>query len=237
MKAKTSRLDRFINKHTSYSLSDTRLLIAQKRIFVDGKVAEAANQKVGEFTQVVFDGQCLNDNTPVYLKLYKPKGVVSATTDKVCKTALDLINHPSKQSLHITGRLDKNTTGLLLLTNDGAWSRKVSLPETKLPKTYELRTAKPITPEYVNTFKKGVYFGYEDIITQPATLELLGETTARLTITEGKYHQIKRMFGVFRNEVLDLHRVSVGGIGLGNLKEGESCLLSASEISAVGGAL
>lgn len=231
MTSKTHRLDRFISQNTEFSKSDTRRLIAQKRIFLDGCVAHSIQQLVTEFTQVVLDDNCLKDKTPVYIALHKPRGVVSATKDLKHRTVLDLIQHPQKDELHIVGRLDFNSTGLILLTNDGAWSRKVSLPTTKLEKTYEVALAKPLNAEYVKAFKEGIYFRYENITTQPARLEILSETNARVSLLEGKYHQIKRMFGFFQNEVLALHRVSVGTLSLGGLEEGQSRLLTAQEIN------
>ena len=230
MKSKTSRLDRFISQNSMFSLSDTRLLVAQKRIFLDGKVAYSTQQIVSEFTHVVLDGTCLKDNTPVYIMLNKPAGVVCATKDVKHTTVLDLIDHPQKSELHIVGRLDFNTTGLVLLTNDGAWSRKISLPETKLDKIYDVTLSKPLTNEYSEVFSRGIYFAYENITTQPARLEIVSEYKARLTLTEGKYHQVKRMFGFFQNEVLALHRISVGHITLDGLKAGHSRLLSIPEI-------
>lgn len=225
----TGRLDRFISQNSTFSLSDTRYLIAQKRIFVDGAVAHSVQQKVTKFTHVMLDGCCLRDSTPIYIMLNKPRGVVSATRDAQHPTVLDLIQHPRKSELHIAGRLDLNTTGLVLVTNDGAWSRRISLPETKLAKTYEVSLSKPLNDDYVTVFREGVYFGYEDITTQPAYLEILSAYTARLTLTEGKYHQIKRMFGYFRNEVLALHRISVGHISLGKLEVGRSRSLTSRE--------
>lgn len=225
MKSKTGRLDRFISQNSAFSLSDTRLLIAQKRIVLDGEVAHSIQQKVTEFTHVVLDGHCLQDKTAVYMMLNKPLGVVSATKDLKHPTVLDLIQHPRKNELHIVGRLDFNTTGLVLLTNDGAWSRKISLPETKLAKTYEVTLSKPLSDEYIAVFREGIYFAYEDITTQPACLEILSEHTARLSLIEGKYHQVKRMFGFFQNQVLALHRVSVGEFSLDGLEVGCSRLL------------
>lgn len=230
MKSKTNRLDRFISQNSVFSLSDTRLLIAQKRILLDGHVAHSIQQKVTEFTHVVLDGNCLKDKNPVYIMLNKPQGVVSATKDLKHSTVLDLIQHPQKNELHIVGRLDFNTTGLVLLTNDGAWSRRISLPETKLAKTYEVTLSKPLSDEYIAAFREGIYFGYENITTQPACLEILSEYTAKLSLIEGKYHQVKRMFGFFQNEVLALHRVSVGHISLEGLEVGRSRLLTTKEL-------
>lgn len=232
MKAAT-RLDRFISKHSQFSIGNVRLLLAQGRIWVDGELAQSIGQRVGPFTKVVLDEQVLNDSTPVYLMLNKPKGVVSATKDEKHKTVIDLIDHPQKDQLHIVGRLDFNTTGLVLLTNDGGWSRAISTPSSKLAKIYHVTVEQPITAQYVATFQEGIYFSYEDITTLPAELTQLSSHTALLSIVEGKYHQVKRMFGYFQNEVLQLHRQSVGEIQLGNLPIGQSRALTAQEINLI----
>ena len=233
MKSTTCRLDRFISQNSGFKLSDVRLLIAQKRILVDGQVAHSIQQKVTQFTHVILDGQCLKNDQPLYLLLNKSQGVVSATKDLQHTTVLDLLDHPNKDELHIVGRLDFNPTGLVLLTNDGAWSRTISLPETKLPKTYEVTLAKPVTAEYIKVFREGIYFAYEDITTQPADLEIVSDYRARLSLVEGKYHQVKRMFGFFQNEVLALHRASVGPLTLDGLKLGQSRELTADELAAI----
>lgn len=233
MKSKTCRLDRFISQNSAFKLSDVRLLLAQKRILLDGQIAQSTQQKVTQFTQVILDDQCLQNNQPLYLLLNKPQGVVSATTDLKHKTVIDLLEHPNKAELHIVGRLDFNTTGLVLLTNDGAWSRKISLPETQLAKTYEVTLAKPVTAEYIEVFRQGIYFAYENITTQPAHLEIVSDYHARLSLVEGKYHQVKRMFGFFQNEVLALHRASVGPITVEGLELGQSRELTVEELAAI----
>lgn len=231
MKFSVDRLDRFISKHSAFAISQVRLLIAQKRIVLDGSPAVSAQQKVTKFTRVLLDGVCLQELTPVYIMLNKPRGVVSATKDARHTTVIDLLEHRQKDELHIAGRLDFNTTGLLLLSNDGAWSRRLSLPETKLIKTYKVTLSKPLNDQYTAAFHQGVYFAYEGITTLPAHLEILSERTALLSIVEGKYHQIKRMFAVFKNQVLTLHRTAVGPIVLGDLKPGQSRLLTSKELS------
>ncbi|MDF1622542.1 MAG: pseudouridine synthase [Pseudohongiella nitratireducens] len=229
MTYKSTRLDRFVSQNSSYKLSDIQLLLAQKRIRVDGQAADSIQQKVSKFTHVMLDDHCLQNNQPLYIMLNKPKGVVSATKDPEHTTVLDLIDQPLKHELHIAGRLDFNSTGLVLLTNDGAWSREISLPATKLSKTYEVTLSKPVTGEYVKAFQQGIYFAYEDITTQPAQLEILSPYKARISLVEGKYHQVKRMFGYFQNEVLSLHRISVGDITLDGLAVGEWRVLDGSE--------
>ncbi len=232
MRSKSYRLDRFIRERSSYEMSDTRLLIAQGRILIDGEPAHSIRQIVSCFAHIVLDGECLQRNEPIYLMVNKPKGVVCATRDTKHTTIVDIVDHPEKESLHIVGRLDFNTTGLVLMTNDGAWSRAVSLPDSKLKKIYEVRVKSPLSQTYVDVFSDGIYFPYEDITTAPATLEIHTPYTATLSLTEGKYHQIKRMFGHFQNEVLALHRTAVGHIELDStLKPGDGRPLSTKEIA------
>jgi 16S rRNA pseudouridine516 synthase len=233
MKPYTTRLDRFISQNSDYTMADTRLLLAQRRICLDGAAADSVQQAVTKFTRVELDGVCLQNEQRVYLALHKPAGVVSATKDNKHPTVLDLVDHPRKNELHIAGRLDFNTTGLVLLTNDGAWSSRISSPQTKLPKTYEVTVSLPLSEEYVAAFQAGIYFAYEDITTLPARLEILSSHRARLSLVEGKYHQVKRMFGSFRNKVLALHRVSVGPVCLGDLAPGATRPVGASELAEV----
>jgi 16S rRNA pseudouridine516 synthase len=134
--------------------------------------------------------------------------------------------------LHIVGRLDLHSSGLLLLTNDGDWSRALMSPENKVAKVYEVTVEHPINGECIQAFANGMYFSYEDIITKPAQLEKLSECVAKVTLEEGRYHQIKRMFGRFRNPVLALHRVSIGEIELdADLAPGEYRALRKNEVN------
>ena len=227
----TTRLDRFIRQHSDYSISDTRLLIAQKRIKVDGQPAQSIQQTITEFTEVTLDDRILQRRQPVYLAFHKPAGIVSATKDDKHRTVLDCIDHPQRDELHIVGRLDFNSTGLVLLTNDGSWSRRISLPDSGISKVYEVTVAEPLDHGYISAFREGIYFAYEDITTRPAELEIIDKTHARLTLHEGKYHQVKRMFGAFQNEVLALHRVSVGPVHLSTLESENYRNLTETELS------
>lgn len=233
MKRSTTRLDRFISQNSGFSMGEVRLLIAQRKILLDGIPAHCIRQPVTRFTRVVLDGIVLNDAQPVYLALHKPAGVVSATKDGKHPTVLDLVRHPRKHELHLAGRLDFNTTGLVLLTNDGAWSRRLSAPETKLPKVYEVSVARPLSEEYAAAFRAGIYFAYEGMTTLPAQLEIRSARTCRLSLVEGKYHQVKRMFGHFGNKVLSLHPVSIGPVRLGELQAGTTRPLTRSELAQV----
>src|SRR5690606_23746504 len=120
-------------------------------------------------------------------------GVVSATKDQQHTTVVDLLDVPNREQLHIVGRLDFNSTGLLLLTNDGRWSRRLMTPQYKVIKVYRVSLGEPITEECVMAFASGIHFPYENITTKPATLKILDRFTAEVHLMEGRYHQIKRM--------------------------------------------
>ena len=216
MSGKKHRLDRFISAKTGTPKSKVRLMLAQKRIYVDGQLATDINQPIDQFSHVALDGAVVQNNTRRYIMMNKPIGVVSATKDEQHKTVMDLLveKNINTDDLHVVGRLDLNSSGLLLLTNDGDWSRALMSPEKKVAKVYEVTLENPITDECIQAFANGMYFSYEDITTKPAQLEKLSECVAKVTLEEGRYHQIKRMFGRFRNPVVALHRVSIGEIKL-----------------------
>jgi 16S rRNA pseudouridine516 synthase len=232
MLGKKHRLDRFISAKTATPKSNVRLMLAQKRIRVDGQLATDLSQPIDQFSHVALDGSVLQNNSRKYIMINKPVGVVSATKDEQHKTVMDLLCEEDAADLHIVGRLDLNSSGLLLLTNDGEWSRALMSPENKVSKVYEVTLENPITQNYIQAFAEGMYFSYEDITTKPAQLERISECIARVTLEEGRYHQIKRMFGRFRNPVLALHRVSIGEIKLDDgLAPGEYRVLRENEIN------
>lgn len=230
----TTRLDKFIAKQLEISRRDVRLLVAQKRVSVDDNLAISVEHMVNRFSKVVVDNKPLACETPYYLMLHKPIGVVCATTDDKHKTVLDLINTSYKAELHIVGRLDLNTSGLVLLTNDSRWSEALTSPQHKVAKHYQVTLANKLDISYIDAFANGMYFEFEDITTQPAKLKIIDDYRADVWLTEGKYHQIKRMFGRFQNPVTALHRLSVGEITLDeSLGLGEFRTLNQEEISSV----
>lgn len=226
-----ARLDRFISEKCRISRRDVRLLLAQKRVKVDGKIADSIELIINKFSIIELDNEVLQNNRPLYIMLHKPKGVVCATKDDVHKTVLDLIEHPLKNELHIVGRLDLNTSGLVLLTNDSRWSERLMSPEFKVAKKYFVTLKNQLTPEYIDAFAQGMYFEYEDLNTLPAKLSIISPYQAEVALVEGRYHQIKRMFGRFRNPVIALHRFAIGNIQLTEkLAIGEFRELTAEEI-------
>jgi len=214
MKSKRSRLDRFISKSKNIPIKQVKLLLAQGDISVNNQPATDAEMLIDEFTHIALKSEVLQDLKPVYIMLHKPIGVISATKDTLHSTVIDLVDHPLKDSLHIVGRLDLNTSGLVLLTNDGRWSKLLTSPESRMTKRYLVTLKNKITSDYVDAFAQGMYFEYEDITTRPARLKILTDYSAEIDLTEGKYHQIKRMFGRFRNQVVSLHRSQIGPISL-----------------------
>jgi len=200
-----------------------RETIAGGRVLLDGGRPGSLFLAVDQHREVRFDGEVLQAGIPrVYVMLHKPRGVVSATSDPLHPTVLDLVDHPWKETLHIAGRLDRSSTGLILLTNDSVWSESLTRPERKVEKVYLVETASPIPDEAVELFGRGFHFLPEDILTRPARLEILSPRRARVWVSEGKYHQVKRMFhraGGIR--LVSLHRERVGAIELpADLAEG-----------------
>lgn len=217
------KLDRLIAAHESMGRQKAHLAIAAGRVRVDGCTVTDSHHPVDRFTRIELDDLVIQQpERALYLMLNKPVGILSATKDDQHPTVIDLINDPDKHTLHLAGRLDRSTSGLVLLTNDGRWSKRLMAAEHKVPKVYLVETAEPIPPEAVEAFARGFYFHTEDITTLPAELVLLGEHTARLTLHEGRYHQVKRMFHRTGNRVTRLHRESIGALHLPeDLKPGQ----------------
>ena len=229
------RVDRFLSNLPRFNRKQVRLLLVERRVTVDGVAVSDPHHEVREFSRVCVDDEVLQAGKPArYFMLHKPQGCVSATSDPQHPTVLDLLDEPHIDELHIAGRLDFNTTGLMLITNDGQWSRRLTQPQTKLPKVYLVDTEQDIGPEYAPTFAAGLYFAFEDLTTQPADLELLAPRRARLSIVEGRYHQVKRMFGHFNNKVIGLHRERMGPLALdASLAPGQYRALTDDEIRQV----
>ena len=229
------RVDRFLSNLPRFNRQQVRLLLVERRVRIDGQTVIDPQAQVREFSRVEVNDEVLQTGRPArYFMLHKPPGCVSATRDPQHPTVLDWLDEPDKDDLHIAGRLDFNTTGLMLITNDGSWSRRLTQPQTKLPKVYYVETEQAITAEYAITFARGLYFAFEDLTTQPAELTLLGPKSARLSIVEGRYHQVKRMFGHFNNKVLRLHRERMGPLLLdANLEPGQYRALTPEEIRLI----
>lgn len=230
------RLDRFLIRRGIHSGKQVAALLAEGRVSVNGEVEINGLRRIHRFTTVALDEEILQQHEAVHIMLHKPAGHLSATKDDLHPVAVDLIDHPLRHELHIAGRLDRATTGLLLLTNDGVWSKKITEPVEEIPKIYRVTTRDPVTSDTADAFRKGIYFAYEDLVTRPAFMEILGKNEVLLTIHEGRYHQVKRMFHAVGNQVLALHRESIGKLVLDPLlNPGEYRHLTRDEIAFFGG--
>lgn len=230
------RLDKYLAGVTDLSRSDAKRAIKDGDVAVAGRVVLDPQFDVAADAPVTLAGQKLRTAAPRYFMLHKPEGYVCAARDRQHLTVLDLLDEDNVESLHIAGRLDIDTTGLVLLTDDGVWSHRITAPRRDCDKTYWLQTAEPILDTAVTQFERGLFLHSEKTRLKPAFLEIINPHTARMRISEGKYHQVKRMFGAIGNAVVKLHRERVGAISLDpNLAEGEYRALTAAEIESVTG--
>lgn len=208
------RLDKRLAATGRWSRKEARELIRAGRAAVDGQVCRAPEQKVGEEASVTVDGVSVGPRGPVYLMLNKPAGVVSSTDEPGERTVLDLLGE-EYQNLGIfpAGRLDKDTEGLLLLTNDGPLAHRLLSPKRHVDKVYYLEVDGVLDQGDVEAVRAGVVLG-DGYICLPGVLELLSSQSAHITIHEGKYHQVKRMLAVRGKPVTYLKRVQFGPLEL-----------------------
>lgn len=226
------RLDKFLRLNSPYGRQQIQRLLARGQVSVAGHSVTDGTVAIDRFIRVELEGRLLQEAQGYYFMLNKPAGIVSATEHPEHKTVIELLPESLRQGLHLAGRLDLKSTGLMLLTNDGRWSRRVTQPESVIPKVYRVTTKDLVAADAEEVFTRGIYFSYEGITTRPASLERIDPYHSRLTIHEGRYHQVKRMFGYFDNEVTELHRESIGDLLLDpGLQPGEFRPLTAAEIA------
>ena len=209
------RLDKYLADMGVGTRSEVKKYIKQGKISVDGQVVKSADMKVEIETQLVtFQGQRVGYEEFEYYMLHKPAGVVSATTDAKDKTVIDLITDKKRKDLFPVGRLDKDTEGLLLITNDGDMAHRLLAPKKHVDKVYYARIDGRVTEEDVIAFQEGISIGQGEVA-KPAKLEILKAdeiSEIHVTIQEGKFHQVKRMFHTIGKEVLYLKRLSMGSL-------------------------
>ncbi len=227
------RLDRFLTESVGLTRSQAGRIIRSGEVLVNGVATKSAATQVDAQDVVEWDGQRLQQTGPRYFMLHKPEGYVCSNDDPEHPTVLMLFDEPALNKLHCAGRLDLDTTGLLLVTDDGQWSHRITSPRHECAKTYRAWLADPVDPAVIEQFANGVQLRGERQLTRPAELELVTPTEALLTIHEGKYHQVKRMFAAVGNKVIRLHRERVGALALGSdLAPGQYRALTPEEIAA-----
>ncbi len=227
------RLDNFLNKALNISRSEASKIIKAKQIMVNSVVVTKKDTYIDEQKDIIqYNNEIIEYKEFIYIMLNKPKGYLSATVDANDKTVLDLID--IKREIFPVGRLDKDTEGLLLLTNNGKYAHYLTSPNHHVVKKYFIEAEKEILKEDIELFCRGLEIrdGKNELyITKPAKLELITNTSCYVYISEGKFHQIKRMFEKINNKVLYLKRVQFGDIILDpNLKLGEYRELTDKEI-------
>jgi 16S rRNA pseudouridine516 synthase len=228
------RLDKYIAQTTDLSRALVKLALRNKRVQVNGQQVKDASLNLSPADTVQLDGETLRPAGPRYFMLHKPAGYLCATTDSHHPTVLDLLDEPNLHSLQIAGRLDLDTTGLVLITDDGQWNHRVTSPRRECQKTYHVKLATDLICDAEEKLQAGIQLHSEKQLTRPARLERLGSNEVRLTISEGKYHQVKRMFAALDNRVTELHRERIGGITLDDaLQAGDYRPLSATEINSI----
>ncbi|WP_231718323.1 pseudouridine synthase [Lagierella massiliensis] len=219
------RVDKLIANMGFATRSEIKKASKKGAVLVNDEVEKNSGRIVDTDTdRVSYFGELIEYREFIYLLMNKPKGVISATEDFFDKTVIDLLleEHAIFNPFPV-GRLDKDTTGLLLITNDGELNHRLTSPKKEVPKTYKVSLAHDIEEENYNlTFEKGIKLMPENIITKPATMEVIDSRHCYLTIKEGKYHQVKRMFEKVGNKVMELERVSFGNLKLpDDLSQGE----------------
>ena len=209
-----TRLDKLLTQSGLYSRSEARELIRSGRVSVDGETLRRPEVKAAEDAAVFVDGEEVNCSLCRYFMLNKPAGVLSATDDRSQPTVLDLLPREIRAlGLFPVGRLDKDTTGLLLLTNDGGFAHRVISPKHGVVKTYLAVTASPVDAEDVRAFREGITLA-DGTHCLPAVLEPLDGCRCRVLVSEGKYHQVKRMLAACGKPCTALERTAVGALEL-----------------------
>lgn len=219
------RLDRFLSETTDLTRSLAKKALHREEVRVDGEVVKNPATQVDANRRVTWNGEPLALVGLRYVMLHKPAGVECSARRGLYPLVRELVDLPHVERLQTVGRLDVDTTGLVLLTDDGQWSHRVTSPKRRCGKVYRVTLAEPLEGEArdaaVTQFAEGLWLDGEEKPTRPAELSMRAPRVAELTLFEGKYHQVKRMFAAIGHHVEALHRESIGPLSLGGLAPGE----------------
>ena len=232
--AKLVRLDKFLCDMELGTRNKVKIFLKKGFVTVDGVTQKTPDFKIDPDThEIAFQGKVLTYQEFYYYMLHKPAGVITATEDKVQKTVMSLLGEDARKDMFPVGRLDKDTEGLLLITNDGELSHALLSPRKHVPKTYFVEVPEKLNLGQIEALEQGVDIG-DDKKTLPAKIEILDDTHIHLTICEGRYHQVKRMLQAVGSEVLYLKRVTFGALVLDEtLEKGNYRALTEEEITAL----
>lgn len=228
------RLDYFLAHSAGLTRKEAKRLISSGAVTVEGEAKPKANLQLRPDQAVMLHGEVVQLPGHRYLMLYKPVDVVCSTDDPAHRTVLDLLPPALRSQVHPAGRLDRDTTGLVLLTSDGQWSHRLTSPNHECGKRYRVTCMDSVSDGDLQTLREGILLRGEDSPTLPARAERVNAHTLVLTITEGRYHQVKRMLAACGNKVEGLHREQIGEIVLdADLSPGEYRVLTEDEIAGI----
>lgn len=229
------RLDKYICQATRLTRSQAKKAISQGRISNKSSSIRNSAYKVTHNEAIYLDGKAITLRGPRYIMLNKPQDYICSTVDELLPSILNLLAVEKREQLFIAGRLDADTTGLTLITDDGQWSHRITSPRRKCAKRYRVTVAEPLPENAATLFAEGIQLKSEKQPCLPARLQMISDTEVLLTISEGKYHQVKRMFAALGNHVLKLHREQIGQIELDTTLElGEWRYLTEFEVNSIG---
>ncbi len=226
------RLDKFICKSTTLNKHAVIEHILAGDVRVNGETMTSERSQVHENNVVCLLGNVLTPRPFRYLLMHKPADTICSNIDEAYPSVLNGLDVEYSSELHIAGRLDADTTGLILVTDDGRWSFHITQPQSHCQKVYRVGLAKPISADAAARFKEGVHLQGEVEPTRPAELSIITPTEVCLGITEGKFHQVKRMFAAIGNRVVSLHRESIGSVTL-DVELGHWRYLSEKEVRSL----
>ena len=228
------RLDYLIAHTIGLSRKQAKKAIVDGQITIEGISKIKSNTQIQAEHSVYFNGLQISMPHPRYYMLHKPAEYICSTQDPHHESVLTLFDYDDSLDLHIVGRLDLDSTGLLLLTNDGQWSHKITSPKKQCCKIYLVHLADPITQSAIIQLQTGIQLKGETKATLPATVDIIDSFTIQISITEGRYHQVKRMLVAVNNHVKSLHRLQVGKIKLDSeLAIGQYRPLTEAEINSI----
>ncbi|MUH73220.1 pseudouridine synthase [Psychrosphaera haliotis] len=226
------RLDKFVCKSTALSKSEAVELIKAGQVTVNGAIEVNETTQVHENNDLRLNGDILKARDFRYIIMHKPAGTICSNIDEAYPSLFNHLSVENPSELHIAGRLDADTTGMVLITDDGRWSFNITSPNKECSKVYRVKLSKDIALDATEKFKVGIKLQGEQNLTRPAALEVLTAREVLLTITEGKFHQVKRMFSAIGNKVISLHRESIGNVKL-DVEEGQWRYLTPKEIKTL----
>ncbi len=225
------RLDKFICKSTELTRVEAIQRINFGEVNVNGDIATNEATQVHENNTIILNGVRLKARGFRYILMHKPAGTICSNIDEAYPSLFNYLDVEKVSELHIAGRLDADTTGMVLITDDGRWSFSITAPTKECRKVYRVGLSNTVAYDVAFKFKKGLKLKGEQQLTLPATLEVIGPKEVLLTITEGKFHQVKRMFAAVGNRVVSLHREEIGDICL-DVKVGQWRYLTNDEVQS-----